>query len=99
MFDGDELGHGYDQLVPAQPVLRLDDPDGVLAHCEGLVKMSVLSESFVPAVGSNSTAAVVQVSQDNVIAILETQGNTKKGLEKSAKTGCSVATARVRREW
>ncbi|KAK8004253.1 hypothetical protein PG989_003972 [Apiospora arundinis] len=48
--------------------------------------------------GSNNTAAV-QALQDKVVAILETKGNTKKGLEATARTGCSVANARIRREW
>lgn len=48
--------------------------------------------------GSNSTAPV-QALQDKVIALLEAKGNTKKGIETTSKTGCSVATARIRREW
>ncbi|KAK8038335.1 Tyrosinase-like protein orsC [Apiospora phragmitis] len=47
---------------------------------------------------SNGTAAV-QALQDKVAAILETKGNTKKGVENTARTGCPVSNARVRREW
>ncbi|KAK8046964.1 hypothetical protein PG996_015028 [Apiospora saccharicola] len=46
-------------------------------------------------VSSNITTDAVQALQDKVIAILETKGNTKKGLKTTARTGCSVANARL----